>query len=388
MIYLYLFFYALVLFFNASRLGIGSEETKILFESHHWIHYIYRFFYQLFGSNLIAVRLPSTILMLANIYLFFLISKKYLQNEKDALFATVLFSLLPAVLTAGVVISYAPFILFFILIYLLLFFKNEFWALGFAFFLLFLHKSFLILFIAVGFYYLYKKNRNFSYAYFAFATLSYLLYGFDFRGKPQNYFFDTFALFSAIFSPLLFLYFFYVIYRILIKEQKDIVWFISGTSFLIALFLSFRQKVSLEDFAPYAVLGTILMVRLFLQTLRVRLPKYRRNLLIAIVIVVGALLINDIALIFNEYLFAYLPVRKHFLYENYFARALAKSLKSEGIKCIDTKKASLQRELRFYGIKYCKENLLNKQRGNRLTIYFHDINLGEVYVTKSNKNSS
>jgi hypothetical protein len=45
------------------------------------------------------------------------------------------------------------------------------------------------------------------------------MYSFDTGGKPKGYFLDALGVYAAIFSPLLFLYFIYSMYRILIKEE-------------------------------------------------------------------------------------------------------------------------------------------------------------------------
>ena len=381
MIYAYLLLYALILLFGAHKLGIGADEAKIIFTNPLY-HILYRIY-----PNELFVRISNILLSLVNVYLYYLFSKIWLK-EKDALLSTVIFSLLPAIIASAVVINKAPLVLFLTLIFIYLYQKSRIYGYVFALLLLFVDHSFAILFLGMSFYALYKKSYE-AFLFLGLFIASVTLYGFDVGGKPKNYFFDTFAIFAAIFSPLLFLYYFYTIYRILVKEKKDIVFFVSATAFLFSLFLSFRQRISLIDFAPFAVVGVVLMVRVYLHSLRVRLRKFQRRMRFYFWIVMGALLLGDSALIFNDLLFSFVPARKHFAYHHYEAKVLARELKKRGIPCVDLV-GKLGWQLRFYGIKECKRyRLLPKPAPHALSlpIIIEGHHAGDYYVTKSNSSS-
>ena len=356
MIYVYLVFYAVLLFLGASELGIGPDEAKIIF-SKDWYSWPFFRLYSLWPYE-IVVRLPVIIISLINIALFYTLAKRYLK-EHDALLSALLFSLLPAVLGAGVIINKAPFIIFLTLIFLLLFSYEKFIYI-YALFLLFIDKAFAILFLSVALFYFFHKKIWQAWYYLLLFALSIYLYGFDVGGKPKSFFLDTFAVFSAIFSPLLFFYYFYTIYRILIKEQKDLLWFISATPFLFALLLSFRQKISLIDFAPFAVIGVILMIKLFLHSVRIRLLRYRKRFYYAFAIVMVVLVANDVMLLVHNKLFSLFPSSVHFFRNYYEGVLLAKELKKRNIFCIQSK-AKLALQLRFYGIKECGMYKLNQK---------------------------
>ncbi len=380
MIY-YLIFYALILLFGAKELGIGPDEAKIIF-THPWLSWFFTKLYAL-QANELVVRLPVIFISLVNVALFYKLAQNYLR-QRDALFSAILFSLLPAVLGAAVIINKAPFIIFFTLNFLLLF-PYERLAFIYALFLLFLDKAFAILFLSVSLYFFYKKSMPKAWAYLGLFVLSIYFYGFDVGGKPKSFFLDTFAVFSAIFSPLLFFYYFYAIYRILIKERKDLLWFVSATPFLFALLLSFRQKIYIIDFAPFAVIGVIVMVKLFLHSFRVRLPKYRAKFRYALAIVLTTLLLNDIVLLLHSRLLAFIPSSAHFVKNYYIGKLLASKLLQRGITCIDAK-GDLALQLLFYGIKNCKNYSLSKTKGDdKLVITKDGIDFAIFYVTNSNK---
>ncbi len=357
MIY-YLLIYAVLLLFGASELGIGPDEAQIIF-SHSWFS---KLFFQLysFAPDEVVVRAPVIVVSLANIALFYLLAKRYLK-ERDAFLSAVLFSLLPAVLGAGVIINKAPFIIFLTLIFLL-FFSYEKFIYVYAFLLLIIDKAFAILFLSLALYYFYSKKIWQAWYYLLLFALSIYFYGFDVGGKPKSFFLDTFAVFSAIFSPLLFFYYFYTIYRIFIKEKKDLLWFVSATPFLFALLLSFRQKIYIIDFAPFAVIGTILMVKLFLHSYRVRLPRYRKSFQYALILVIGVLFVNDLVLLLHSRLFSLFPSSVHFFRNYYEGKLLAEKLKMRNISCIHTR-AQLALQLQFYGIGECKDYILSKRKG-------------------------
>ena len=375
----YLLFYGTLLFYAAQKLGIGPSEAKIIFQKSSWLHFLEYPLYKLY-PNEFFVRLPVIIVSLINIYLFYKVALLFVKKEQDAKFAAVLFSLLPAVIASSVLVNKAPFIIFFTAIFILIYQKYNKLHYFYLLFLLLLDKAFAILFLALFFYALYKKQKD-AFFYAGLFIFSLFFYGFDVGGKPKSYFLDTFAIFGAIFSPLLFLYFFYVIYRILVKEQKDIVWFISAVSFLFALIVSFRQKISLIDFAPFAVFGVILIVKTFLKSLRVRLPRYRKKLQFAFFIVMATLLFNDAVLLYSDLFF---PSRSAFVKKYHIAKIFAQKLHLKGIHCLHVPSASFALQLRFYGIKKCSTYTLSFNEGIPIAIIYHNHLLEKYYVTKSN----
>ena len=106
---------------------------------------------------------------------------------------------------------------------------------------LFIDNSFAIFYIALFAYAIMKRKTDLLILTLILFSASMYLYGFDTGGKPKEYFIDTLGVYAIVFSPLLFLYFVYAMYRILIKEEKNLLWYISFFSLVVSLLLSLRH---------------------------------------------------------------------------------------------------------------------------------------------------
>jgi hypothetical protein len=205
------------------------------------------------------------------------------------------------------------------------------------------------------------------------------LYGFDTGGKPRGFLVDTFAIYASIFSPLLFIYFFYTIYREGVKGNRHIVWYISATSLAFSLLFSFRQRIYIEDYAPFVVIFLPYMVKNFLQSYRVRLPQFRRKHRYVASITLFILLLNATLTIFNKPLYLFLEnPKKHFAYNYNIAKELAAKLKKNNINEIESDQQELLLRLKFYGIR----------EGNRYFVstnkkYYYDKKISIKYLDKT-----
>jgi hypothetical protein len=181
--------------------------------------------------------------------------------------------------------------------------------------------------------------------------ISMYMFGFDTGGKPRGYFLDTLGVYATIFSLFLFIYFIYVLYRILIKEEKNLLWYISFSTFVLSLLLSLRQKLYLEDFGPFVVIAIPLVVQVFFNSYRVRLPQHRKYHNISFSVVFVFLLINLSLSYFNKPIYHFLKENNnHFAYKYHIAKDLAKILKEKNIYNIKTDDKKLELRLKFYGI--------------------------------------
>jgi len=219
--------------------------------------------------------------------------------------------------------------------------------------------------------------------------ISMQMYGFEIGGHPRGYFLDTFAIYASIFSPILFLYFFYTIYRVAIKEEKDLYWYIASTSLGLSLVFSLRQKIDIEDFAPFVVIAIPLMVKIFLHSFRVRLKIFRKNHYRFAKVMLSVLMINVVILLFNKPLYFILNnPEKHFAYKFHIVADLAKKLKQNNINNILCNNTTLQKQLKFYGItkgnKYYLTDKISKKRYKKIDINYYNKLLKRYYVTKLN----
>ncbi len=287
--------------------------------------------------------------------------------------------LLPGLLSASLLVNSAIIVTFFTLLYLnyLKSTKRHCYILLILF--LFIDNSFAIFFLALFFYALKDFDKKLLISSFILFCVSMALYGFDTGGKPRGFLVDTFAIYASIFSPLLFIYFFYTIYREGVKGNRHIVWYISATSLAFSLLFSFRQRIYIEDYAPFVVIFLPYMVKNFLQSYRVRLPQFRRKHRYIASITLFILLLNATLTIFNKPLYLFLEnPKKHFAYNYNIAKELAAKLKKNNINEIESDQQELLLRLKFYGIK----------EGNRYFVstnkkYYYDKKISIKYLDKT-----
>jgi len=370
----YIFLFVLntiILVYSANNFSISFKEANIYFDiTDRLLYYITHISTTLFGQNDIALRLPFILFYILSAILLFLITKDYFKKEIDRFLSLSIFMFLPGVYSAALLVNEAIIVIFATLLYLYLrkLTNKEQYLLLFLY--LFIDNSFAILYLALFVYSLKEKNNNLLIFSLILFGLSMSIYGFDIQGRPRGYFIDTFGIYASIFSPILFLYFFYAIYRVGLKYDKDIIWYICATALCFSFILSFRQKINIEDFAPFVVISVPIMVKLFMHSIRIRLKIYRKKYYIIAFISIVILVLNILLLIFNKYLFIFLKnPSEHFAYKYYVAKEI--SLKLHDLKIdkiyIDDKK--LQKRLQFYNINKLDQSLIKKTKTIKINYY-------------------
>ena len=94
------------------------------------------------------------------------------------------------------------------------------------------------LYLALFFYSFKKQDKKLMYFSMIFFILSMYVYGFTTDGKPRGFLVDTFAIYATVFSPLLFIYFIYSLYRAGVKDERTITWYISMTAMVLSIIFS------------------------------------------------------------------------------------------------------------------------------------------------------
>jgi len=393
----YRFCFALIILFDlifllygVNTLSISYNEAVIYYDSHNFLHYLVQFSIKLFGQNDFALRVPFIAFHLGSIGLFYKISKIFLKREFDRCLSILIFVLLPGVVSSAVLVNSASVVIFFTLLFIYLFLhkKENLYSMLLPL-LVFIDNSFSILYLGLFAYSIYTKNRYLLLLSAMLYLISLYMYGFGVYGKPKGFFLDTFGAYSLIFSPLIFLYFFYTMYRILIKEKKSILWFISFTALIYSILISFRQRIVIEDYAPFVVISIPLMVQQFLRSYRTRLPQLRSSYRFFYALVFGFLALNFLATYFNQYFYRYIDnPQKHFAYKYHIAKELASALKKRGIDSIMVDNKNLQKRLKFYGINSSKElklvKTVKKSDPKSVTISYMNYPIISYSVTKVN----
>lgn len=373
-------FVILLLFLQT--LSISQSEAKIFFEANTLSSFLSHLSVKLLGQNDYALRLPFLLLHFCNTLLMFYLSANFLKRKSDALFATLLFCLLPGVNVAALFVSNVGIVIFFTL--LLCVFEQKYqtipyWLLGV---IAFVDASFALLFLALIFYAITRKDTILLFVVLILFALNMYLYGLNIGGYPRGYFLDANGHLMLIFSPLLYLYFLYTLYRYFNVKTKPLMWYISFCALIFIALLSLRQRVQIEAFAPFLLVGIPLMVHLYFSGLRVRLPQFRMRYKIPFFATFFVLLCVYSTLIFSKPLFRVIPnANAHFAQRHFIAKELAQALHQNGITEVRTDE-KMQLRLKFYGIQkggaYLQES--PKPEALKLPILYYGKTIATFYL--------
>jgi len=368
-VFVLLTFDFLALMYGISTLSIGANEAEIYFTKGTLLYYLTHFGTFIFGQNDFGLRIVFVFFHILSAILLYILALKYTKTPKDSFFALVLFILLPGTLASALLVDEASVVIFLTLVILCAYEYEKKILFYFVFIcVLFVDKSFNILFLSFFFFGIYKKNTPLLTLSLLLFAASLAMYGYDIGGKPKGYFLDTLGIFAACFSPLVFIYFFYVLYRLSFKTNKSLLWFLMSVTFVFCSLLSLRQKLYLEDFLPFCVVCTPLLIQNLMASYRVRLPKFRLKYKILIQCAMIFLVFCYFLIIANKILYNFLsdPTR-HFAYNYHLAKELSIELKKQNIKTLQVA-PSLQKRLKFYGIenskKFYLKNIKNSQNIN------------------------
>ncbi len=354
-----------ILFFQTSVISISNHEVNLLYGDFSFIQYIENLSLSFFGKNDIALRLPMMIFHVLSICLLYKISQKYLKESRNQLWHIIIFILLPGVISSALLVDSAGFVIFCLLLFLYIY---EIFSIKFTYpFLLMLSlvdATFIYLFISLIFYAFHKKDMYYLFFNIALLVTSLFLYGIHIHGSPKGHLLDVIGLYSAIFTPVIFIYVFYVLYKRFLSKDTNILWFISTVPLLISLLLSIRQVIYIEDFAPYFIVALPLAAQTFNSSYRIRLKMFRTKYKVIFITSIIFLLVNFFVVLFNRELYIFIDnPKKHFARKMHIAKELSQKLKSEGIYCVKTANPMAKR-LEFYGISYCEQNILKEQALN------------------------
>ncbi|CAA6826409.1 MAG: Membrane protein [uncultured Sulfurovum sp.] len=355
--YAFCFVYFFAIIYLAITLPIGTHEAVAYYTDDGFLGSLIHIADGWFDNSL-DFRFPFVFFGLLNIPLFFIMSKQYFDKIEDSYLSTTIFALLPGIITSAILVNIAVIVITLVMAFLILNVKKLVWLQAVvAILLLCIHDASIIFFISLAIYSAFQRDRLlFTIAAFLIA-ISFLYFN-DLRveGHPSGEFLELFALYAALFSPLVFIYFFYALYRIWLRETKDILWYISFSSFSLSILLSLRQQVIMTDFAPYVIVAVILMVLVFQRTLRVRLVQFQKAYRLGFRIVMGSLILSALIIVLHKPLFLlYDDKTKHFSYPFYEPYWQAMELREIGQDCYTAKHYKIQFQLKYHGIEACQE---------------------------------
>jgi hypothetical protein len=350
-----IFFYVAAVFYLAATTPITPHEAKVLFTSHDVVSTLMKTGEQLVPGFL-GLRLFFILFGFISIILFYLLSRRYFTKEGDTYLATVIFMFLPGILTgmalANIAIVVLPLVLLFVLAH-----ENElFWPQPLLMLaLFFIHEASVIFFVSVLIYAVIHKEKRLGIISSAFLlAFIFLAKGITIGGRPTGHFIEIFGLYATLFSPLVFIYFFYVMYRILLRGKKSLSWYIAFTALAFSLLLSIRQRIELTDFAPYVLIAVALMLNTLNFSIRVRLPQFQKVYRAGFYFVITTLVLNLLLIVFHQVTY-YMSGKheKHFAKRIYQPYDLAKTVKANEMGCYDAQNRHIQLQLKYYQIPSC-----------------------------------
>lgn len=379
----------ILLFYISNSLSISYKEALNVFVNNSLLSYLTKISIFIFGQNDYALRLPFIIFYTLSVLLLYKITDNYFKLEKDRFFTILIFMFLPGTICASVLVNSSIIVTFFLLLFIYVNQNYSKYSNHLLFIYLFIDNSFAILYLALFFYSLNKKNKNKMYITASLFIASIFIYGLSTGGKPKSFVLDTFAIYASIFSIFIFIYYMYTIYKIGFKGKKDLIWYISTTSLLLSFLFSFRQKIYIEDFGPYIVIALPLVLKNFYHSYRCRLKRFRKMYNVAIYITLFMLILNVSFLIFNKPIYYILPnPEKHFIYKYHFAKEIANKLKEKNINNITTNDNELQLRLKFYKINKGNSYFISKKPidnyFDKFNLNYKDKILMTIYIKKLN----
>ena len=379
---------ALILCLQIPQISISYAETQIVYGEFSFLKMLVNFGIALFGHNDFGLRFMMIFFHIASNILLYLISFRYIDEEKDRLWLLAFFMLLPGVVSSALIVNSAGVIIFGLLLFLYIAPKvSTQVVIALLTVLAVVDHGFVYLLFAYTVYTYVKKKYLQSMYSVLLIGLNIALYGIDLYGAPKGHFLDTIGVYSAIFSPIVFIYIIYSLYRKFLSKETDLLWYIATIPFVYSMIISFRQQMALEYYAPYLVISLPLAARVFISSYRVRLRQFRKGYKFAFMIAFAFVSINALGVLFNKELYLVLETpRQHFAYDMHIAKELAQTLKNKGIYCLqsDTK---MTPRLHFYNVKYCKQyELLPMQQcsagDENVTIRYVGVPVYQACVTK------
>lgn len=235
LLFLLIVLHTVLLIAQIGGLSIGYNEATILYTDSNFLHHYILFFVNQFPHSDLALRLPMIALHIASFFLLYNISRFYLAKETDRLWLMLIYILLPGVTSAALVVDPAgmKIALTFLFVYLFLRFGTYAYALLPLY--VWIDASFLPLFIAILFYGIMVKKPLIALFAVGLSIIATIRSGVTIGGTPHGHFLDALGIYAAIFSPIVFLYLFYVMYRRFITNERDLLWLIGTVAFGMSL---------------------------------------------------------------------------------------------------------------------------------------------------------
>lgn len=372
---IYFLFYYIFLFWYAIHLNIGDFEVSYL-QNSNLINYVSNFFFSILGKSNFSLRLLSLIFSFFSILLYAKIAKHYFKSTKEINFTLIIFSLMPGFIIASLFYNKSIYLIFLTLLFIYTFLYYRFFSYILLALYTFLDYSFVSLYFGLVFYSIYKKDTRFLIYSLLLLMINANYFHYDINGHPQGHFLNLFIVYLAIFSPFVFVYFLYAILKTF--KKPNLLWFISTFALLFSIILSFRQKIRIDDYAPFVIISVVFMIKVFLNDYRVRLKIFRKPFKLLFVFLFSSLILFDLFLLSSKYFF-----NKKIFFQFNYSQEVAKFLKKENINYIYCNDKTFCKKLYFYGLQKGTVYYIEFDKKNKKVSILHNgIKLYDKSVSK------
>ena len=239
--------------------------------------------------------------------------------------------------------------------------------------------SFFTLYLSLIFYSIYKKDTKFLIFSIFLFMVNANYFNYTIGGKPKGHFLDVLIIYFSIFSPFVFIYFIYSLIKTI--KQPTLLWFVSSVALLFSILLSFRQRIKIDDFAPFVIISVVFMLAVFLKDYRIRLKPFRLLYKKLFIFLFISLIIFDCLLFISPYIFNY-KIFAQFTTSN----KIYKFCKTHNINYVKCNNKTLCQKLYFYGLNKGNYYFIDFDKNSKKVSISHNHKvLYNFYVSKLNK---
>jgi len=328
----------------------SQPEANLLYSKNSYISIYMANFFEMFYHKEWFIRLPFFIISFLNFVLLKRVANYYIQDKTFANLATILFLITPGVFVSVIIANYATVAIFLTLLFIYFdIYQNRFAQIVVMVLLFFTNTANFVFYIAITIYF-YKKN-NFKFMGIALVLLlfSIIMQNYPIDGIPRGHFGQLLGIFGAILSPFYFFALIYAIYRLAKDGQKSLLWYIVALFVAVAMLLSIRQKIKITDFTPFIVIGSILVVMVFKNSLLIRLKRFRGAYYKVCYAVIAVMFLQSGTIAMHYPLYRLFGNRFDFLKTSIYQ--ISKNRNKKCLKKIGLRDKNLYK---FYGVTKCK----------------------------------
>ncbi len=356
-IILFIIFYFFLVSFLIYFTPLSYSEANILYSNDITIESIIAKFIYKLTNNIIYIRFIFFLASIISLYIFSKIIKKYFITwDKYYNLSLFVYIFVPGIFLSFILINYATFPILLTLLLIYAYEKDiKILIITSLVLLLFTHSAQFVIYIALIITSFKDKRIWVLVLSLVLLIISSFISSYSIGGVPRGHLLQLFGIYSAIFSPLLFLFIIYTVYKMAIQKDRDLLMNIIISSFLLSIILSIRQQIKITDFSVFLVIAIPLSILIFKNGIEVRLKEFRRTYYLVCNIILINILIETIAITIHYPLYKYFSKKVWLIdYNIYKIQENAKKLEKNSKEC---KKVISKREenlYKYYGILKCK----------------------------------